>query len=207
MSGDAAGIPRLWQLRFHHRLTDGACRAIVEVRVGPDLLRITVLTDSFSRMTARFSALVLAAAATLARGEKPDFNRDIRPILSNNCFHCHGPDEKERKGGTDGLRLDTAEGASADLGGYPAIVPGNPEKSEFFRRIITDDSDDLMPKVLQIYSIYLRLTEIEFTDGTVLSERKNINNLGNKIKTLRREYLHKQRELTIAKAESSLWLA
>ncbi len=65
------------------------------------------------------------------------------------------------------------------------------------------ESDEMMPKILQIYSIYLRLTEIEFTDGTVLSERKNINNLANKIKTLRREYLHKQRELTIAKAESS----
>ncbi len=96
-------------------------------------------------MTARFSALIFAAAATLARGEKPDFNRDIRPILSNNCFHCHGPDEKERKGGKDGLRLDTPEGAFADIGGYAAIIPGNPEKSEFVRRITTDDSDDLMP--------------------------------------------------------------
>jgi hypothetical protein len=68
---------------------------------------------------------------------------------------------------------------------------------------IDEESNELMPKILQIYSIYLRLTEIEFTDGVVLSERKNINNLGNKIKTLRREYLQKQRELTIAKAESS----
>ena len=96
-------------------------------------------------MTVRILALVIAAAATLARGATPDFNRDIRPILSNNCFHCHGPDEKERKGGTDGLRLDTAEGAAADLGGYPAIIPGQPEKSEFIRRIMTDDPDDLMP--------------------------------------------------------------
>lgn len=59
------------------------------------------------------------------------------------------------------------------------------------------------PKILQIFTIYLRLTEIEFSDGAVLSGRKNINNLGNKIKTLRREYLQKQRELTIAEAESS----
>jgi hypothetical protein len=65
------------------------------------------------------------------------------------------------------------------------------------------DNTDESPKILQIFSIYLRLTEVEFSDGTVLSGRKDINNLGNKIKTLRREYLHKQRELTIAEAESS----
>jgi hypothetical protein len=67
---------------------------------------------------------------------------------------------------------------------------------------VHNDADEL-PKILQIFSIYLRLNEIEFSDGAVLSGRKNINNLGNKIKTLRREYLHKQRELTIAEAESS----
>jgi hypothetical protein len=65
-----------------------------------------------------------------------------------------------------------------------------------------NDADDL-PKILQIFSVYLRLNEIEFSDGVVLSSRKNINKLGNKIKNLRREYLHKQRELTIAEAESS----
>jgi hypothetical protein len=65
------------------------------------------------------------------------------------------------------------------------------------------NNDDELPKIMEIYSIYLRLTEIEFSDGTVLSERKNINNLANKIKILRREYLHKQRELIIAEAESS----
>ena len=96
-------------------------------------------------MIARITALLLTAAAAVVRGETPDFNRDIRPILSNNCFQCHGPDEKERKGGEHGLRLDTAEGAAADLGGYPAIVPGKPEKSELVRRITTDDKDDHMP--------------------------------------------------------------
>ncbi len=75
----------------------------------------------------------------------PDFQRDIRPILSNNCFQCHGPDEKERKGGEHGYRLDTAEGASADLGGYKAIVPGKPEESEVLKRILTKDEDDVMP--------------------------------------------------------------
>ena len=74
-----------------------------------------------------------------------DFNRDIRPILSNNCYLCHGPDEAERKGGTDGLRLDTLAGAIADLGGYQAIVPGNPEKSELLERVTTTDPDLMMP--------------------------------------------------------------
>ncbi len=69
-----------------------------------------------------------------------DFNRDVRPILSDKCFFCHGPDEHER--GAD-LRLDTAEGALADLGGYAAIVPGDPEESEFMYRIL--DKDDPMP--------------------------------------------------------------
>jgi hypothetical protein len=63
-----------------------------------------------------------------------DFNRDIRPILSNNCYKCHGPDAAERKGGKDGLRLDTPAGAYQDLGGYAAIVPGKPAESELLRR-------------------------------------------------------------------------
>jgi hypothetical protein len=82
----------------------------------------------------------------LVATEVPDFNRDIRPILSNNCFHCHGPDEESRKGGQDGLRLDTSEGARTDLGGGAfAIVPGHPEKSELIARLITQEADELMP--------------------------------------------------------------
>lgn len=67
-----------------------------------------------------------------------EFNRDIRPILSENCFHCHGPD-KETRGAK--LRLDTREGALKK----DAIIPGNPEDSEVMYRITTDDEDDLMP--------------------------------------------------------------
>lgn len=77
-----------------------------------------------------------------------DFNRDVRPILSQNCFFCHGPDENERKGGTKesgGLRLDTANGQRQDLGGYFAVVPGKPEASDLLRRITTTDTDDVMP--------------------------------------------------------------
>lgn len=77
-----------------------------------------------------------------AANRKLKFNRDIRPILSETCFHCHGPDEHGRRAD---LRLDTLEGATADLGGYQPIVPGNVQESEAWQRIISDDPDMLMP--------------------------------------------------------------
>ncbi len=71
------------------------------------------------------------------------FARDIRPLLSENCFACHGPDEKARKAG---LRLDTQEGAFAELkGGGRAIVPGKPDDSELIDRIESDDPERVMP--------------------------------------------------------------
>src|SRR5438309_1983732 len=77
-----------------------------------------------------------------ARQGAIDFNRDIRPILSNNCLQCHGPDEKQRK---VGLRLDTEEGALADRGGYSVIVRGKPQQSELLRRIQPEEPANLMP--------------------------------------------------------------
>lgn len=71
-----------------------------------------------------------------------DFNRDIKPILSNKCFTCHGPDEEERKAN---LRLDTRAGATVDLGGYAAVTPNDAGASELIKRVITTDVDDLMP--------------------------------------------------------------
>jgi len=68
---------------------------------------------------------------------------------------------------------------------------------------LTDRQEDDVPNVLQLHSLYLRLTEIEFSDGTVLSCRKQINQLVNKISVLQREYLQKQQELKIAEAESA----
>ena len=80
---------------------------------------------------------------TLVSANEPlQFNRDIRPILSETCFHCHGPDEEGRRAD---LRLDILEGAVADLGGYQAIVPGDPDASEAWWRIISEDPDELMP--------------------------------------------------------------
>ncbi len=92
---------------------------------------------------------ILLTAAPARAGEKParpvDFTRDVRPILSNSCFLCHGPDPGNRKGVAGPLRLDTAEGATADLGGYAAVVRGKPEESELIDRITTDDSTQAMP--------------------------------------------------------------
>ncbi|MEX2579731.1 MAG: PSD1 and planctomycete cytochrome C domain-containing protein [Verrucomicrobiales bacterium] len=89
------------------------------------------------------AACLLVVGGTAAGAEKVDFNRDIRPILSNRCYACHGPDEEERKAD---LRLDTREGATRDLGGYAALVPGDPEASELlFRVSLGEGDDDAMP--------------------------------------------------------------
>ncbi|WP_010587426.1 DUF1553 domain-containing protein [Schlesneria paludicola] len=75
--------------------------------------------------------------------ERVEFNRDVRPILSDVCFHCHGPDAAQRKGD---LRLDTHAGATADLGdGRRAIVPEHAEQSELVRRVESTDADLQMP--------------------------------------------------------------
>ena len=95
-------------------------------------------------------AALLAGMPALLSAEEPPINfaRDIRPILSNACFKCHGPDEAERKGGPrdgTGLRLDTEEGALEDMGGRSSVVPGHPEDSELIARIIATEEDEIMP--------------------------------------------------------------
>jgi hypothetical protein len=85
---------------------------------------------------------VLLVAALLQTEPPVDFRRDIRPILSDNCFLCHGPDPKHRKGD---LRLDVRADAFAERDGKRAIVPGKPDQSEVWRRLTTTDADDRMP--------------------------------------------------------------
>jgi len=73
-----------------------------------------------------------------------DFDRQIRPILSDKCFACHGPDAQARQAN---LRLDTKEGAFADRGGYRVVVPGNSAASKLYQKISSPDQSFRMPPV------------------------------------------------------------
>jgi hypothetical protein len=86
--------------------------------------------------------LIGSACHGFAAEPSLDYNRDIRPILSENCFACHGFDVKSRQAD---LRLDTAEGAFAKRDDGPAIVPGNASQSLIWNRIVSTDEDTLMP--------------------------------------------------------------
>ena len=94
----------------------------------------------------RFAGVVAAMLAGHAAGSTAatvDFTRDVRPILSHNCFACHGPDEHDRRGG---LRLDDRDAAIAELeSGGRAIVPGRPDESELVARLHDPDPDVVMP--------------------------------------------------------------
>ncbi|MEY5024925.1 MAG: hypothetical protein RLZZ244_453, partial [Verrucomicrobiota bacterium] len=91
-------------------------------------------------------ALAFPLATSLIASPSPQtlsYNRDIRPILSDACFHCHGPDEKQRKGN---LRLDLAsEAVKPAKSGAIAIVPGKPAESELLVRTDTSELDEIMP--------------------------------------------------------------
>src|SRR5436305_322548 len=89
-------------------------------------------------------ALTLSCVAPTARAaDGIDYQRDIRPILADNCFKCHGPDTEARKGR---LRLDLRDAAlKGGKSGQAAIVPGKPDAAELIRRINSDVETDLMP--------------------------------------------------------------
>ena len=87
---------------------------------------------------------ILAATCALAADAAVDFNREVRPILSDRCYGCHGPDAA--KGRKAGLRLDDIEGATRKLkSGNIAIVPGDLEKSAAAQRISSTDPEEIMP--------------------------------------------------------------
>jgi hypothetical protein len=95
-------------------------------------------------MTRTLGLILLVCGALPARGagEPVDFTRDVLPILSDNCFFCHGPDEKVRKAK---LRFDTKEGAFRVRDGETVIIPGKSAESELVRRITAQDDDEKMP--------------------------------------------------------------
>ena len=90
----------------------------------------------------RLCLLLCACLRPTLSQAQVDFARDVLPILSDKCFHCHGPDEKGRKAK---LRLDTKEGAFRERNGVIAIVPGKSGESELIRRVSSGDDDEKMP--------------------------------------------------------------
>ncbi len=96
----------------------------------------------------RLSALILLMVSTAgplvaAELKKINFNSDIRPLLSDNCFQCHGPDDKKRQAG---LRLDLREAALAiNESGDAALVPGDLQASGLVKRILSTDPEERMP--------------------------------------------------------------
>ncbi len=98
-----------------------------------------------SSILASAFALAVASAAWAAVPERVDFNFQVKPILSDRCYHCHGPDQRNRQAD---LRLDTKEGLFKvlDAGeGRQVVKPGSAEHSEMFRRISSTDEDVRMP--------------------------------------------------------------
>jgi hypothetical protein len=93
-------------------------------------------------LVASLALIFIAGPASSLAAGKVSFNRDIRPILSDKCFHCHGPDSKTREAD---LRLDTREGLFSEIDDIFPVVPGHPEKSELMVRILSTDKDEVMP--------------------------------------------------------------
>ena len=87
---------------------------------------------------------VVEFEGSFALGDEPvEFRRDVLPILSENCFACHGFDEAARQAS---MRLDTLEGALSESdSGEPAIVPGKPDESPLIHRVEAADVDERMP--------------------------------------------------------------
>ena len=100
--------------------------------------------QAFALIVAAFALTTAPAIAADPKAKPLDFNRDIRPILSDACYQCHGPDRAKRKAN---LRLDISEknGGLVGLTGVPVIAAGNPDDSLLIERILSDDVDEKMP--------------------------------------------------------------
>lgn len=112
---------------------------------GPPFVRGGKSTGLLSPLLKLLPLLALLLVTHIAHAADPpiSFNRDIRPILSEHCYRCHGPDAGARKAG---LRMDRRDDAIARLkSGATAVVPGKPDESEFIARITSDDPNSRMP--------------------------------------------------------------
>src|SRR6185312_8863326 len=97
---------------------------------------ITIMKTLAAALLIPFIAFLRCSFGAEPGDPKVDFNRDIRPILSDVCFQCHGPDKNQRKAE---LRLDVKEDVYKDRGGYALVVPGKPDDSELYSRLIETD--------------------------------------------------------------------
>ena len=93
-------------------------------------------------MNRLFFFLFLVCTANASHADEIDFDRDVQPILSENYFHCHGPDAASRKAE---LRLDTKDGVFQDRGDYHVIVPNKVTDSELYSQITSSDDEERMP--------------------------------------------------------------
>ena len=98
-----------------------------------------------------------AATTVTALPDVIEFNRDIRPILSDKCFFCHGPDKNKREAE---MRLDTKEGLVGSDGTGGALVPGKPDESELFQRVTSTDEEKRMPPTKSGKSLSERDTQL-----------------------------------------------
>jgi len=98
---------------------------------------------SMLRLLLALCSVLSALRALSSTQDRVDFNRDVRPLLADYCYQCHGPDQAKRKGG---LRLDQSEGARARLdSGHHAIVPGKPTDSRLLAVVTSTDAEEQMP--------------------------------------------------------------
>jgi len=102
----------------------------------------SVIVQTFALVVLADICSLYAWAQDSKRVDLLQFNRDVRPILADHCYACHGPDAHSRKAK---LRLDKRESALGENDAGSAIVPGKPEQSELVFRIESDDDDELMP--------------------------------------------------------------
>ncbi len=105
-------------------------------------MKLTTIFRGYSVAIAFVGPLIGSTAFSAELPKTIEFNRDVRPILSENCFACHGPDKNHREAD---LRLDIAPYADEASESQTAIVPGKPEVSEVIRRITSEDADEVMP--------------------------------------------------------------